>query len=165
MNRQQQSTAASLEQLQLDELADVAYDDLTRLAADVCQVPIAMIVVADQNRQWFKSRLGVDATEAPVDFTFCAHALARHDEVTLVEDTTADARFADNPFVTGPARIRFFLGAPLVTSQGVAIGTLCLLDQQPHHISPDQVEELRFLARQVVLTMEQRRGGAPSGGV
>ena len=157
MNRQLKRPSASLlEQLNLDELADVAYDDLTRLAADVCQVPIAMIVVADQDRQWFKSRVGVDASEAPAEFTFCAYPLARQDEVTLVEDTTADPRFANNPFVTGPARIRFFLGAPLVTSRGDAIGTLCLLDQEPRHISASQIEELNFLARQVVLTMEQR---------
>ena len=153
----ERSRQAEVDRLGLDEFAETAYDDLTRLAADICGTPIALITVIDGDRQWFKSRLGVEASATAREASFCTHAIGRPADVMVVEDASLDPRFADNPFVTGDAHIRFYAGAPLVTSAGEAIGTLCLLDQKPRKIAAAQVEELRFLARQVIVAMERRR--------
>ena len=153
----EQRRQEALDQLELDELEETAYDDLTRLAADICQTPIALIVVADGSRQWFKARIGSAASEAPKEFTFSSQAIRDPGQVLIVEDASLDPRFADSPFVIGGAHIRFFAGAPLVTSSGQVIGSLCLLDQRPRKIAPAQIDELRFLAGQVIATMERRR--------
>ncbi len=147
----------ALDELELDRLADTAYDDLTRAAADICGTPVALITLIDGDRQWFKSRIGVEALEIARELTFCAHAIQHPGEVLVVEDASADPRFARNPFVTGETHIRFYAGAPLVTSAGHPVGTLCLLDSKPRKIDPDQLRELRFLAQQVIDTMERRK--------
>ena len=122
----------ALEALELDRLADTAYDDLTRAAADICGTPVALITLIDGDRQWFKSRIGVEALEIARELTFCAHAIQHPGEILVVEeDASADPRFASNPFVTGEAHIRFYAGAPLETSAGHPVGTLCLLDSKP----------------------------------
>ena len=156
-NKLEQHRQAALDRLELEELEETAYDDLTRLAADICQTPIALIVVADGNRQWFKARIGSVASEAPTEFTFSSQAIRDPGQVLIVEDASLDPRFAANPFVVGEAHIRFFAGAPLVTSSGQVIGSLCLLDQRPRKIERTQIDELRFLAQQVIVTMERRR--------
>jgi len=147
----------ALEELDLDRMADTAYDDLTRAAADICGAPVALITLIDGDRQWFKSRIGVEALEIARELTFCAHAIQRPGEILVVEDASADPGFASNPFVTGEAHIRFYVGAPLVTSAGHLVGTLCLLDREPRKLDPDQLRELRFLAQQVIDTMEKRK--------
>src|SRR5450755_1192277 len=147
----------ALDELELDRLADTAYDDLTRAAADICGTSVALITLIDGDRQWFKSRIGVEALEIARELTFCAHAIQHPGEVLVVEDASADPRFASNPFVTGEAHIRFYAGAPLVTAAGHPVGTLCLLDSEPRKIDPDQLRELRFLAQQVIDTMERRK--------
>ncbi|WP_332875741.1 PAS domain-containing protein [Massilia sp. S19_KUP03_FR1] len=148
---------AELDRLQiLDTKPEGAFDALTRLAAERFDVPIALISLVDDRRQWFKSRLGVDASETAREHAFCAHTIRTPGEVMLVPDATRDARFAANPLVTSEPGIRFYAGAPLVTSAGHALGTLCVIDRKPRTLTPDQVTQLRALADQVVGLIEAR---------
>ena len=149
---------AQLDAMQvLDSDAEEAYDELTRLAARLCDTPIALISLLDSDRQWFKSRVGVQIRETPREHAFCAHAIRLPQQVMLVNDASADERFANNPLVTGEPNIRFYAGAPLVTSDGHALGTLCVLDSQARNLERGQVEMLQLLAREVVSRLEARR--------
>jgi PAS domain S-box-containing protein len=140
----------------LDTLPEPAYDDLTRLASEICRTPIALVTLIDSDRQWFKSRVGLDVADTPRDIAFCAHALF-DTELLVVRDTTQDERFADNPFVTAAPHIRFYAGAPLVSHDGQVLGTLCDLDSEPRELTSEQMDALRALARQVMAQLELRR--------
>jgi PAS domain S-box-containing protein len=140
----------------LDTLPEQALDDLTALAATICEVPMAMISLVDEHRQWFKSRIGVEAAETPRGASFCTHALGKRD-LLIVPDATQDARFAESPLVTCAAGVRFYAGAPLITPEGAAIGTLCVNDRVPRTLTPVQQEALRVLAGQVMTHLELRR--------
>ena len=140
----------------LDTTAEQEFDDLTRLAAYVAGTPMAMVSMVDADRQWFKSRIGVVVDQTPRDIAFCAHAIAGR-ELMVVPDLCADARFADNPLVSGEPHIRFYAGMPLVSPEGHALGTLCVLDSIPHRLTPDQEEALRVLGRQVNAQLDLRR--------
>ncbi|MDP9898909.1 GAF domain-containing protein [Variovorax ginsengisoli] len=140
----------------LDSLEEQAYDDITRMAATVCGTPMALITLVDDRRQWFKSRIGVQQTETPREVSFCAHAMAQPDQPLVIEDTAKDERFVANPLVTGEPHIRFYAGAPLVTAAGQALGTVCVLDSRPRAISDHQLEQLQFMAQQVVVMLEAR---------
>jgi GAF domain-containing protein len=148
---------AGFDELELDEFAETAYDDIVRVAADVCQTPVSVIAIVDGERQWFKAKLGIEVTEVTRMGAFCAHAVLDAQEVLIVEDATKDPRFAGNPLVTGEPHIRFYAGAPLVTSAGHAIGAVCVIDTKPRGITAAQMNELRFLAQQVILTVEARK--------
>lgn len=140
----------------LDTPAEGVFDDLTRLAARICGVPIALVSFADKERHWFKSKVGVTASETSRDIAFCALAILQPD-VFIVQDACQDARFANNPLVTSEPNIRFYAGVPLITSDNHALGTLCVIDGVARELSSEQAEALQMLARQVVTQLELRR--------
>ena len=140
----------------LDTVPEEVFDDLTNLAAHICEAPIALISLVDEDRQWFKSRVGISASETSRDISFCAHAIMG-DEILIVPDATKDKRFQQNPLVKGPEKIRFYAGAPLITPDGHALGTLCVLDKKPRTLRPEQEQSLRVLAHHVVSQLELRR--------
>lgn len=129
----------------LDSPAEERFDRLTRLAKQLFNVPIAVVSLVDTNRQWFKSCLGLDATETGRDVSFCGHAILG-DEIFLIPNAITDERFADNPLVTGPPNIRFYAGCPLSSIDGSKLGTLCIIDDKPRLFSADDLVSLKDLA-------------------
>jgi GAF domain-containing protein len=140
----------------LDTAAETAFDDFTKIASHVCHTPIATISLIDAERQWLKSRIGLEGTEAPREHAFCSYTILGT-ETLVVEDATADARFADNPLVTGAPHIRFYAGAPLIDRDGHALGALCVVDRKPRPLSAEQQEALAALSRRVMAQIELRQ--------
>jgi PAS domain S-box-containing protein len=141
----------------LDTLPEKEFDEITRLAAAVCQVPVALISLVDDKRQWFKSKVGLDICEIKRDIAFCTHAMAGGYAPLVVPDTREDERFHDNPLVTGEPNIAFYAGVALFDEAGYALGSLCVIDQQPRKLSHQQIDALQLLARLVLEKMEMRR--------
>ncbi len=141
----------------LDTPAEDSFDDVTRLAAHLTGCPMASVTLIEQDRQWFKSRFGVPMGETPRQHAFCAYAILEPGEAMVVPDATVDPRFASNPYVTGEPRVRAYLGMPLVTPDGFALGTLCVLDTEPRSFGADMVGVVRSLARTVQTNLELRR--------
>jgi len=143
----------------LDTLPEDDYDAITRLASVVCQTPISLITLIDHDRQWFKSAYGLELTERelPRDTSFCGHVVAEPTQLFEVPDARQDERFHDNPYTSGPLRVEFYAGAPLLDSEGNALGSLCVIDHHPRHLTDAQRLALRDLARQVSQLLELRR--------
>ena len=140
----------------LDSEPEQAFDDLTFLASYVCQTPIALISLVDENRQWFKAKVGITATETSRDIAFCSTAIQQPD-VFVVPDALKDERFCNNPLVVSDPNIRFYAGAPLINEDGYALGTLCVIDRAPGELASDQELALKALSRLVLMQMEFRR--------
>ena len=157
MNSDSPRESALLRYAILDTLADQAYDDLTALASYIADCPIALISFLDRDRQWFKSRIGLNISETPRNQSFCAHAVREAPNVFMVPDTLDDPRFRDNALVTGEPKIRFYCGAKLTTPDNIALGTLCVIDRVPRRLQLTQMRALERLAHQVVMLLEMRR--------
>ena len=140
----------------LNTAPEPAYDQLAELAASICGTPLAAVSLIDSDRQWIKANVGLNFSETARDVAFCAHTIAQRD-LLVVPDATRDPRFADNPLVTSEPHIRFYAGAPLITSDGHALGTLCVLDYAPRQLDDQQREALRVLSHQVVARLELRK--------
>ncbi len=140
----------------LDTVSEQDFDDITALAASICETPVALISFVDRERQWFKSKVGFEATETPRSISFCAHAINGF-EVFEIPDATKDERFADNPAVTGGPHVRFYAGAPLTAPDGSNLGTLCVVDSSARKLEPAQIKSLKALSRIVVALLERKK--------
>ncbi|WP_055073809.1 PAS domain-containing protein [Pseudanabaena sp. 'Roaring Creek'] len=151
---------AALDRYQiLDTLPEQEYDDLTQIAADICGTPIALISLIDRDRQWFKAKVGIDTSETSRDLSFCGHVVADN-AILTVPDATQDSRFADNPLVVNDPQIRFYTGIPLKTPDNFTLGTLCVIDREPRHLTPLQIERLTALSRLIISQLELRHSNA-----
>lgn len=139
----------------LDTEAEKSFDDLTLLASDICETPISLISLVDPDRQWFKSKQGIDVAETARDISFCSHAILEN-QVFEVQNALTDTRFHDNPLVTNDPNIRFYAGAPLITPRGNAIGTLCVISDKPKKLSSKQINALTVLSKEVIAQLELR---------
>lgn len=140
----------------LDSPPEKDFDDIVALAAGVCSAPMSAVSLVDADRQWAKARTGGEVAEVSRDVSFCAHAILERD-LMIVPDARTDERFADNPVVTAEGGVRFYAGAPLLTTDGFALGTLCVMDTEPRRLDVEQQQALRALARQVTAQLELRR--------
>lgn len=143
----------------LDTLPEQDFDDITKIASEICATPVALITFIDEDRQWFKSKRGLpdEVKSTTREVAFCSHAILQPEEIMVVPDAKNDERFADNPFVTGPENVNFYAGVPLLSDKGYPMGTLCVLDNKPREISAEQRQTLKILANQVMRLLELHR--------
>lgn len=139
----------------LDSEPEQSFDDLVVLAAHICRTPMAMLSLVDDHRQWFKSSVGVQVRETPKEVSICAHTIQQR-ELFVVPDTLQDARFRENPLVTGEPHVRFYAGTPLINEDGFALGTLCVVDREPRQLDSEQKDAIGALGRLAMRQMELR---------
>ncbi len=157
----EQDRLAALESYSiLDTLPEEDYDNLTAIAAEICGTSISLVSLLDDKRQWFKSHHGLGVTETPKEFAFCAHAINDTQDIFIVQDSRTDERFHDNPLVIGDPRVIFYAGVPLITENGLPLGTLCVIDHKPKLLSPGQINSLKALSRQVLNLLKLRKSNA-----
>lgn len=144
----------------LDTLPEIDYDNLTAIAAEICGTPISLISLIDNKRQWFKSHHGLDATETPKEYAFCAHAINDPTNIFVIPDAREDNRFHDNPLVTSDPYVVFYAGVPLVTDEGMPLGTLCVIDNKPGSLTQNQLKTLAALSNQVMNLLKLRKNNA-----
>ena len=140
----------------LDTPREAEFDEIVEVVSAICEAPISVINLIDAGRQWFKAEVGLGVRETPIDSSICAHAILQPD-LLVVPDTTEDARFCDNPLVTGEPRLRFYAGALLETPEGLPLGTICVLDYVPRDLNEKQRALLRLMAGQIMKLLELRR--------
>ncbi len=134
----------------LETLPERDFDDITKIASEICQTPISLISLIDSDRQWFKSNRGIATRSTPRDYSFCAHAINSPNSILTVKDAREDERFANNPLVNGEPNVIFYAGVPLINGDGFSLGTLCVIDNKPRELTESQLDSLRALANQVV---------------
>lgn len=157
LHPQEQSRLAALRAYKiLDTEPETRFDDLTLLASQICGAPIALISLIDEERQWFKSKVGLEVGQTPREHAFCAHAIL-HKDVFIVEDATQDPRFKSNPMVVSEPHIRFYAGTQIYSSDNFPLGTLCVIDRTPRQLTKDQRTALQALGRQVKAQLELRQ--------
>ena len=132
------------------------YDDITKMASFTCDVPISLMTLVDKNRQWFKSKVGLEINETKRDWSFCTHAIKENNPL-IINDAYLDERFINNPLVTGDPKIRFYAGFPLKTSEGDKLGTLCVIDRKPGNLTSKQYNIMQLLSNQIVSFLELRK--------
>ena len=155
-NEDQRLTALAAQHI-MDSERDPRFDSLVELAADMFDMPIALVSLVDRDRQWFKAEHGLGARETSRDSAFCAYSILTPGEVMVVEDAAVDARFANNPLVTGDPSIRFYAGAPVLADTGEALGTLCVIDRVPRVMDAPARQRLRRLAGSVGAMIQLHR--------
>jgi hypothetical protein len=141
----------------LDTLPEEVFDYVTKIASEICGTPISLLTLVDEERQWFKSRQGLEAQETPREYSFCAHAIIDPDEVFVVKDARYDERFNDNPLVTADPHVIFYAGVPVKDAEGNALGTLCVIDNRPRELSEEKLNSLKALAKLVNAHFELRK--------
>ncbi len=150
INKNEKKRLAALKSYHIiDTLPKEAFDRFTKLASIICEVPISLVSLIDENRQWFKSKHGIDVSETPREIAFCSHAI-QDDKIFEIENASTDIRFKDNPLVTSSPNIKFYAGFPLIDPNGFALGTLCVVDIKPKKLSPEQKSALELLAKSVI---------------
>jgi GAF domain-containing protein len=140
----------------LDTPREDDYDEITKLAAQICDVPISALTFVSNDKQWFKSEIGIGIRETPLEASFCKHAI-QHKGPFVVQDAAADSRFSNNPLVVGKPYARFYAGIPLETPEGIPIGALCVLDDKPRVLTSKEILSLTALARLAMIQLELRR--------
>ncbi len=141
----------------LDTPAEDVYDDIIRIASEICRTPISTITLVDKNRQWFKAKLRLNNTETPRDEAFCAHTILDPTEIFVVPDARVDERFFDNPSTAGQPGIVFYAGVPLTTPEGYTLGSLCVIDNRPRQLTDNQLLSLKALAKLIIAHFELRK--------
>ncbi len=141
----------------LDTLPEIDYDNLTAIASEICNTPISLVSIIDNKRQWFKSHHGLSVSETPKEYAFCAHAINDPNNVFIVQDARKDDRFFDNPLVTGEPHVIFYAGVPLIDSNQLPLGTLCVIDHEPKLLSQSQINSLKALSNQIMNLLELRK--------
>lgn len=141
----------------LDSLPEAVYEDITRLASEICRTPISLVSLVDKDRQWFKAKQGIKGSETSREESFCAHAILNPAEIFIVTDARQDERFHDNPFTTGDPHVVFYAGVPLVNPKGYPLGSLCVIDKRPRTLTENQIASLKALAKWVATEFELRK--------